>query len=206
MSLITEPTGPPADPILVPAVSLWPLSVEQYHEMIRTGILREGDPVELLDGLLARKMGKNPPHGLATELLRDAFPQKIPPGWCVVSQNPVTLATSEPEPDAAIVRGHRRQYGDRHPGPAEVGVVIEVADTTLEHDRTVKKAIYGRAGIAVYWILDLIDRRLEVYTDPTGPAEQPGYASRRDYGPDEEAPLMLDGREVARIAVGSLLP
>jgi Uma2 family endonuclease len=85
-------------------------------------------------------------------------------------------------------------------------LVAEVADFTLLSDRTFKKALYAQAGIATYWIVNLIDRRVEVYEEPTGATEQPSYAIRRDYGPDDEIPVAIDGREVGRISVADLLP
>lgn len=174
--------------------------------MIRAGILTEDDPVELLDGLLVPKMPKNPPHVLATELIREALPRVLPDGWFVSSQEPITLETSEPEPDGVVVRGQRRDYPDRHPGPREVALVVEVADASLQSYRTLKKQLYAQAGIPVYWIVNLIEGRLKVYSDPTGPSETPDYRQRRDYARTEEVPLLLDGREAARLPVSILLP
>jgi len=134
MSLFNDTSGPPAECFAVPGVSIWRLSVAQYHEMIRAGILAEDDPVELLDGCLVQKIIKNPPHCLATGLVRDALEKALPEGWHVKSQDPITLAASEPEPDVTVVRGSRRDYADRHPGPADVALVVEVADTGLQRD------------------------------------------------------------------------
>ncbi len=194
-----------ADAAVLP-VPVGRLSVEKYHEMIRQGILTENDRMELLDGILVRKMTINPPHGLATELIREAFDRVLPEGWHVKSQRPVTLATSEPEPDGMVVRGKLRDYRDRHPSPSEVALVIEVADATLPSDRTFKKALYAQAAIAVYWIVNLIDRRIEVYLEPTGASERPTYASRQDYGPLDEIAVVIEGREVGRISAADLLP
>lgn len=206
MSLITDTSGFPPETPALPAVSIWRLSVDQYHEMIRTGILTEDDPLELLDGWLVRKMPKNPPHCLATGLVEDALRRVAPEGWHVAVQDPITLPTSEPEPDAVVVRGSRRDYVDRHPGPSDVALIVEVADDSLPHDRTFKNRLYAGAGIPVYWIVHLVDGRLEVYTDPSGPEEQPDYRSRRDYTASEEVPVLVAGREVARLPVRALLP
>jgi Uma2 family endonuclease len=206
MSLQTHLTGPPAERPDVLPVSVWRFSVEQYHEMVRAGILTEDDPVELLDGLLVRKMTKNPPHRAVTGLVREALDGALPEGWYADSQEPITLSTSEPEPDGTVVRGTRRQYLDRHPGAGDVTLVVEVADASLERDQTFKKQIYAQAGIPVYWIVNLIDRRVEVYTDPSSPSEAPDYGQRRDYAAQDAVPLVLEGREVAQIPVGRLLP
>jgi Uma2 family endonuclease len=116
------------------------------------------------------------------------------------------LATSEPEPDVAVVRGSDDDYSDHHPGPEDVPLLVEVADTSLRRDRGFKKAIYAKARIAVYWIVNLIDRRVEVYTQPTGPAAAPDYGQHQDFGETDQVPLVIEGREVARIAVSELLP
>jgi Uma2 family endonuclease len=121
-------------------------------------------------------------------------------------QSAVTTLESEPEPDVVVVRGGARDFVKRHPGPEQIGLVVEVADTSLTHDRTVKGRIYARAGIANYWIVNLIDRRIEVYSDPAPRARKPVYRARRDFGPGEAIPLSLGGRVIARVDVDALLP
>jgi Uma2 family endonuclease len=185
---------------------IWRMNVERYHEMIEAGILTEDDPVELLEGWLVEKMPKNPPHTLSTEFTRTALERLAPSGWFVNSQEPITTADSEPEPDLSVVRGERRQYLARHPVPTELAVVVEVSAATLRRDRTTKLRIYARAGVSVYWIINLIDGRIEVYTDPTGPEEKPSYRQRRDYGSADEVPFLIEGREIGRIAVRDVLP
>jgi Uma2 family endonuclease len=191
---------------VVPSEPIWRLSVEQYHRMIEAGILDEDAPVELLEGLLVRKMPKKRPHSYATQLLRNTLSRVLPAGWHVQDQEPVTTKDSEPEPDLSVIRGDLRDYPDRHPGPKDTGLVIEVADATLARDRGTKKRVYARAGVPVYWIVNLQDRNIEVYTEPASRGRPPDYRKRRHYGPEEELPLLLDGREVARLAVRDLLP
>ncbi len=195
-------TGIPA----IPAEDLYRLTVEQYHAMLHAGILKDGDPVELLEGLLVQKMTKNLPHTFATQQLRDFLRDKLPAGWVVNDQEPVTTDTSEPEPDAAALRGSRRDYLSRRPSPQDVGLVVEVADSSLARDRGPKKRIYAEVGIVIYWIVNLVDRQIEVYTDPTGPAETPDYRQHRDYGPTQAVPLVIDGREIAQLPVQDILP
>jgi Uma2 family endonuclease len=190
----------------MPGEPIWQLSVGQYRQMVRNGILTDDDPVELLEGLLIPKMPKNPPHRLANELARDALARLVPAGWHINMQEPITTADSEPEPDLAIVRGERRQYGDRHPGAAEIAVVIEVADATLLRDRKLKKRLYARAGIPVYWIINLPENQIEIYTLPSSGAEEPDYQWRQDYSSIDEAPLVIDGQEVGRLAALEVLP
>ena len=208
MSVFTQDDAPAVErpSPAVPSDPIWRLTVREYHEMIRAGILTEGDPVELLDGWLVSKMTKNPLHAVATRLVRHALERIVPRGWFVDSQEAVTLATSEPEPDVVVVRGDPRAYVDRHPGPNDVALVVEVADVSLNRDRTFKKRLYAQAGIAAYWIVNLVDRRVEVYSDPSGPSDQPNYRQHRDCGETDEVPVLVEGREVGRIAASALLP
>jgi Uma2 family endonuclease len=192
--------------LTLPADLLFRLSVAQYHAMIKSGILGSGDPVELIDGYLVLKMTKNPAHELATGLILDILTPLLPVGWFPRVQGPVTTQLSEPEPDISLVRGARRDYKEHHPAPDDTALLIDVADTSLHLDQTVKKQSYARAGIKVYWIVNIPDRRIEVYTSPTGPAEEPDYGDTRHYGPDEQVPLIIEGREVGKITVRDVLP
>ena len=109
---------------------------------------------------------------------------------------------NEPEPDLAVVRGTKDEYARRHPRPGDVELLIEVADSTLEKDRGPKLVAYGRGGISVYWIVNLIDRQLEIHPVPL----PIGYRDRRVLVAGEEAPLTLEGKEVGRIPVSAILP
>ena len=155
---------------------IWRLSVANYHTMREVGIFDEDDQIELLEGCLIAKMTKNPPHRISTGLVRQVLEKLTPEGWYVDSQEPITLKDSEPEPDVVIIRGKTTDYRDRHPAAADVVLVIEVSDATLERDRTIKQRIYARSNIPIYWILNLRDRQLEVYTQPTNqPESEPKY-------------------------------
>jgi len=190
----------------VPPDLIWRLSVDQYHAMIQAGILTDDDPVELLEGWLVAKMPKSPLHRAVTRLIRQVLERLVPAEWYVDSQEPITTDDSEPEPDVVVVRGETRHYLDRHPGPHDVGLVIEVADTTLQRDRGFKKRLYARAGISVYWIVNLSDNQCEVYTEPSGPEPQPDYRQRQDYSSSDVIPVVLAGVEIGRIAVREFLP
>jgi len=207
MSVTAQSTPPPVEQNAdVPDVPIYRLTVEQYHAIARAGILDEDAPVELLEGWLVQKMTQNPPHVLAVGLLYDALVASVPGDWHARAGNPVATADSEPEPDLAVIRGSRRDYRDRHPGPQDAALVIEVADTSLRQDRETKKRVYARAGIAVYWIVNLVERQIEVYTEPASAAVPPDYGQRRDYGPDASVPLVLGGVEVGSLRVAELLP
>ena len=169
------------------------------------GILADDDRVELLEGLLVAKMTVSPAHHRATHRVQDALRKRVPEGHYVASPSSVTLVTSEPEPDVIVVRGSNDDYADRHPGPANVVLVVEVSDTSLRSDQGFKKMIYAKSSLPVYWIVNLIERRVEVYSDPTGPAERPDYRRHDDFSEAESVPLVIEGREVAQIPVRSAL-
>lgn len=187
-----------------PAVPLARFSVEQYHRMIESGAFTENDPLELIDGWVVTKMPKGPAHeyvtGQGEELLRD----RIPPGWHVRNQAPITLSNGEPEPDLSVVQGDRSDYRTRHPAPGEAALVVEVSDSTLGTDHW-KGAAYGAAGIAVYWIVNLPDRCVEVYTNPND-AEESGYETCDVFHEGDEAPVIVDGQDCGTIPVAELLP
>jgi Uma2 family endonuclease len=197
---------PLADRFAVPPEPVLPLSVPQYHAMIRAGILKSGAPLELLEGWLVKKMIKSPRHRVATRKARLALEEVLPDGWSVDVQEAITTGDSEPEPDVSVVRGDTSLLLDRHPAPDEVGLLIEVADTSLERDRNWKKCLYARAGIGAYWIVNLGDRQIEVFRAPSGSGDEAVYASREVFRPGQAVPVWLDDEVVAEVAVDAILP
>jgi Uma2 family endonuclease len=186
--------------------SLRRLSVDEYHRMIRHGILNDEDKVELLDGYLVLKMPRNPPHCGTIQKILKRMGRLLPAGWDVRGQSAVTFSESEPEPDVAVVRGDECTYMTQHPGPADVGLIIEVAESSLDRDRNEKSCLYARAGIPIYWIVNLIDKRVEVRTSPGTVSGQPGYVQQQDFAPGDVVPLVLDGVTVASVDAAELLP
>ncbi len=181
-------------------------SVAEYHRLIEIGVLTEDDNLELLDGYLVHKMSRNPPHDAAIQKITKRLFRLLPPDWDLRIQSAVTLTRSEPEPDLAVVRGDETRYLAHHPKPPDIGLAIEVSDSTLDGDRIDKGRLYAEAGIAYYWIVNLVDRQIEVYTQPSGATTTPAYGQRQDYRMGDDVPLWLDGRVVANIPVSELLP
>lgn len=198
-------TAPPDKSLTIPAYPIWRFSVAQYHDMIRAGILTEDDPVELLEGWLVTKMPKKPRHSFTNDLIVDTLRAMLPSGWSIRAQEPITTADSEPEPDIAVVRGDRRDYAERHPAPEDVALVVEVADATLQCDRTLKLRVYASARVPAYWILNLPERQLEVYGDPAGTEEQAAYRQQAIYHEGDSVPVVIAGQEIGRLAVRDLL-
>jgi Uma2 family endonuclease len=181
-------------------------SPDEYHRMIEAGILTEDDPVELIRGEVVATMPHGDPHGLAVEALTRRLVRQLPDEYSVRCQLPVVFPDSEPEPDFVICQPADRR-GPSHPRPEHVYIVIEVADTSLHDDQTVRLKLYAEAGIPVYWIVNLEDRQVEVYTDPvTPPAGDPHYRTRTDYQPGQDVPLTVAGTPAGTVPVDALLP
>lgn len=217
MSTVMEAPAAPVVPVALPALpapstpsALTPesyrLSVAQYHAMARSGIFRSGERIELIEGLLVRKMTVNNAHIFATGYLCDLLVPWARAGWFVNCQMPITTKDSEPEPDIAVVRGDRRQFlvQDCKPGPAEIEFLIEVSDSSLVYDQTTKLQLYARANIPRYWIVDVEGHQVSVYSDPTGPSGAPTYQHRQNFVPGQEIPVLLAGQEVGRVVVAEL--
>lgn len=182
------------------------LTVAEYHQMIQAGILMDGEPYELLEGFMVKKMSHGPKHDGGMDDLEGLLPALIPDGWFVRCQRAVTLPDSEPEPDYAVVRGPRGRYRSGHPKPAEIGLLIEFSDSSLRIDRVGKARVYARAGIVVYWVVNIPDRQVEVFSGPSGPTEAPAY-TRHDVHPAGSAvPVVLDGVTVGTVAVADIIP
>lgn len=141
-------------------------SVDDYEEMIRLGVLAENDRVELIRGQILAKIPIGPRHAASVKrLIRSIVPQVI--GRATVGgQDPIRLPDSEPEPDLSVVRERPDCYESGHPRPADILLIAEVSDSSLDEDRTVKKALYAEAGIVEYWIVNLVDDCLEIHRDP----------------------------------------
>lgn len=137
----------------------------EYERLVDSGFFRPDEPVELIGGQLIVSEPQGSPHAAAVGLAGDALRAVFGRGWTVREEKPVALDDdSEPEPDLAVVPGEHRDYAGGH--PARPVLVVEVADSSLAWDRNVKGSLYARAGIEDYWIVNLVDRVVEVYRDP----------------------------------------
>ncbi len=181
-------------------------SVLRYQRMIEAGILTSEDKVELLENCVVLKTPRNPPHDGTIGLAMDAVRPVLPSGWRLRVQQTLVLSDSQPEPDLAIVRGDARSFMVRHPLATDLGAVVEVADSSLLRDQRDKARIYARGGVPCYWIVNLVDRRVEVHTQPSGPCDSPRYDEVRLCSPRENVPLILDGKTVGEIATSEILP
>jgi Uma2 family endonuclease len=174
--------------------------------MIEAGILTEEDRVELLEGVLVPKMPKNPLHWLTVRLLRRLLEGLNIAGHFVHCQDPVTSADSEPEPDLALVAGQDTDFFHGNPTLDRVPLVIEVADTTLTCDRNIKKRIYAKAGVPAYWIVNLLDRHIEVYTSPLVTGSEPDYSNREVFAVGSFVNVIVAGVALGQIEVAAVFP
>ncbi len=186
--------------------SIAQFSADQYQRMVEVGILTDEDKVELLENYVVLKFPRTPLHDGTLQLMNRPMFSLFRGGWLARTQAAVVLSDSLPEPDWSVVRGNSRSYLTRHPEAADVGMVIEVADLSLLRDQQDKARIYARATIPHYWIINLVDGRIEVYSQPSGPVPIPAYGSFQTYQPGESIPLVLDGSVVGSVAATDLLP
>jgi Uma2 family endonuclease len=182
------------------------LTVDQYEAMVDSDVFTKHDNFVLINGYLVTKVTKKPPHVIAGELLRDELIALVPQAqWRVMAEAPVRIPDyNEPEPDVSLARGKAKDYTNRHPGPADLALVVEVAKSSLSEDRRMA-SIYGPAGIPVYWIVNLKDRQVEVYTLLKARGSR-GYGNPRIFKTGQSVPVVLEGKEAGRIAVVDILP
>lgn len=178
----------------------------EYDRLVELGLFQPGEHIELIGGQLMVAEPQGQYHYGAIWMTAHALEAAFGPGWYVRTQAPISLDDdSEPEPDVAVVPGAVDDYLRDH--PARPVLTVEVAESSLAMDRQHKGSLYARAGLADYWVVNLIDRVLEVYREPVPDAEAPfgwRYASYERLGPTQMvAPVALPG---ARIRVADLLP
>lgn len=211
MSSAARVTRPPKPAPILPLVAAWGrpvarFTVDQYHRMIDAGVFVGVPRCELIRGYVLEKSVPGPPHSKTTSRLYRRLSALFPEaGWFVGSQDSITLTGSEPEPDFFAAVGPDDRYDDRHPGPKDLVLVVEVSDSSLGFDRGTKLAVYAASKIVQYWIIDVNARRVEVYTNPRG-GKNPGYKTVAEYGPGEVVPVVVGGADLGAVAVADLLP
>jgi len=186
------------------------ITVEIYERMAAAGVFGDKSSVFLWKGQLVEKvsdMTKGRPHVTALNdldrLLGDLVRGR---GFFVEQDQPIALGgESEPEPDLKCVRGSNRDYVERTPTAHDCPLVVEVSDSSLADDTGEMLQAYAAAMVPVYWVVNIPRRRVDVYTGPSGPVPAPSYASHESFGPGENVPVLLDGREVGRVAVSDVL-
>jgi Uma2 family endonuclease len=177
------------------AIERWRFTVEDYHRMAEAGILTEDDRVELIDGEIVRMSPIGDPHIASVNRCNRTFSRAVGDRALVSIQNPIDLDPyNEPQPDVALLRPRADDYERGKARPADVLLVIEVADSSVDSDRRIKFPRYAAAGVREAWLLDLEGDALEVYREP----RDDGYALVRRYRRGERvAPEALPDVQVA---------
>lgn len=188
---------------------LYRMPLDLYLRIAELGLLAPSDRVELLDGLLVKKMTKGFPHSNAVSTSLLFLATLLPKGWTIRSEQPIELpggpwGDSCPEPDVVIAQGNKTTYRQRHPGPTDIGVLIEMADSSLHVDRNALVR-YAWAGVTLVWIVNLKKQEVEVYTEPSGPSENPEFARRETFKAGSTLSLVLGGQDVGPIPVEELM-
>lgn len=168
---------------LVPARRLF--TVDEFVRMAQADVFRPDDRLELLEGEILQMTPIGSAHAACVARLTHIF-SRLADRAVLFVQNPVRLSErSLPQPDLALLRPREDFYAAAHPGPSDVLLLVEVADTTLAYDRDVKVPLYAQAGIAEVWVVDLEGRVVWVYREPGAG----GYGWVRRFGPGERLDL-----------------
>lgn len=182
--------------------ALYQFSVPQYLTMVEAGVFATSSRVELIEGWVVQKMTRYPPHDGTLSILNHRLDRLLSDAWVLRCQMALVLARSVPEPDLCLVRGPEEAYLRRHPRAADAALVIEVAEASLHYDRHEKGPLYAGGRVPEYWVVNVVDLQVEVYTQPRA-GKAPGYRRRTDYATGE-LPLSLEGEEVGPLNVTEL--
>jgi Uma2 family endonuclease len=149
-----------------PTVERYRFTVDEYERLVAAGILAADDRVELIHGEVVKKMAIGPRHAATVKRLRRLFGERAGNRVTLGSQDPIRLQDSEPEPDLSVLHFSPDEYARRHPTPAEIFLLVEVADSSLDDDRNIKGPLYARNNVPEYWIVDLITDTVHVHRGP----------------------------------------
>lgn len=180
-------------------------SIDEYHRLIDLGVFRQLDRIELIKGQLVEMSPKGTAHSVSCSVLYRELSPLLSGVAALRCQDPITLIDSEPEPDIIIARGREADYFNHHPYPADIIVVIEVSDSTLGYDRTTKLSLYAENNISNYWIVNLVDRQLESYSQPyQKPNGEYAYLSQQIHLADRS--IQLPGFEGILLELERIFP
>lgn len=183
------------------------LTVDLFSRMVELGLIPRERRVYLENGRLYEKMAKSKPHGYVGAALDRALNRRLPEDWCVWPESTVVLdPRTAPLPDFSVIRGaNPLEFGDRYPDPRDIGLLVEIAVSSLRKDLGPALEKYARAGIPAYWVMDVPGRRILTFSEPR--IEDGGgiYSRAETYQAGQSLPLILDGQEVAMIPFDELL-
>ena len=162
-------------------------TIAEYHQLVDLGFFTENDRIELIRGEIIEMAPKRTPHSVCNSTLFGELYRLLYDRANVRGQEPITLSSnSEPEPDVVIANKKDDNYLSAHPTVEDIILVIEISDSTLKYDKETKLSLYAEAGINNYWIINLVDNRLEVYSNPFADKQGNfGYKNTNIVLPDE---------------------
>ena len=178
------------------------ITVERFEKMIEAGVFDDDRRVFLWEGKLYEKMTPGISHVYVVTHLRQVLDQIAAGGWFCFEEQPIAVGpTTMPEPDISVVRGTPRDFRTRRATSGDVSLLVEVSVTSHGFDSGAKLRAYATNGIPIYWLVNIPKQQIEVHSSPAGAA----YREHRSFGPGELVPVVLDEREVGRIAVDDIL-
>lgn len=205
MSTATRPKHRP--PISEDA--LYEFATDAFLRMVESGEFPEEARVYLEDGRIYEKMAKTNAHGLVGSIISTCLIRRLPPGWAVIPEGQFKLDDkNSPLPDITIVRGEPRDYlvEDRYPDVGDVGLVVEIAVTSLAKDLGHNLERYARNKVPNYWVADVPGKRILVHSKPRVQKGDGRYAQVTIVGPGESFSLLLDGQNATRFTYEELMP
>jgi Uma2 family endonuclease len=201
-------------PVLQPDGAMSPIdllrrfSVEEFYRLGELGIIRPEERVELLEGIITMVPPIGEPHATSCDLIYRTFLKILPPGLDVSNGREVKFVDSVPIPDGLVLRGSVRDFAVKKAHANDIALVVEVADSPLVKDRGLMQRIYATSGIPEYWIVNLPERKLEVYRRPApATGEQSAkYENIEVFSPEQSIDVVVDGTKVGSITVSEILP
>ncbi|MBI1325170.1 hypothetical protein GC170_18555 [bacterium] len=207
MATVTKPE--PQARTDIPAIVPYDMTVDLFDRIVEAGLLPHDRRIFLWDGRLCEKMAKTRAHVSIGGSVTMALARTLPDGWSLVPEGTIVLdERNSPLPDFSVVRtadlvGLREP--SRYPGPNDVGILIEIAVTSLKSDLSDSLEAYARAGIPVYWVVDVAGRRVFVHSEPATIENRGQYGKVEIIGPGGQIPLVLDGEKLAEIPFDSIM-
>ena len=199
-------SSPIEDPDFSPPAAGEKITVDEYRRQAALGKFGVDGGVELLEGTIVPKARQTLRHEGALEKIQEVLGKMLSEGWHLRIAQPLLAIDSLPEPDVAVASDTLDEATSALPRQNQVPLVIEVAEGSLAVDRRLKGRVYARAGLLNYWVLNLIDRQLEVFTNPSGPVAMPGYHEQRIYRADDKISLVIALDDLGTIRVADMIP
>jgi hypothetical protein len=198
--------SPNEDPDLNGPSAAERITVDEYRRKAALGQFGIERSFELLEGAVVSRATQSLRHEGALEKIQEVLGKMLPEGWHLRTKQPLATADSLPEPDVAVASDTLDDYATMPPRSDQVPLVIEAAEGSLATDRRLKGRVYARAGIISYWVLNLIDSQLEVFTNPSGPVAMPGYHEQRIYRSEDKISLVIGLDDLGTIRVADIIP